>query len=221
MGVPPLRVLIADDEVLLSAGLARLLEDAGMEVVAQIPTADRIVPAVERLAPDVAIVDVQMPPGRADDGLRAAIAIRRAADIATNVLVLSNFLEERYPLELIGDDARGAGYLLKERVADVDSFVDAVRRVAAGGSALDPEVVRLMVGRHRRADPLAALTPREREVLELMAEGLSNQGVAGALGVSQAVVEKHATHLFQKLGADPAPDRNRRVTAVLTLLRAS
>lgn len=216
----PLRVLIADDEPLLSAGLARLLEQAGIAVVGEVRSADRIAPAVAQLAPDVAIVDVQMPPGGTDDGLRAAIAIRRS-QAPTAVLVLSNHLEERYPLELIGDDARGVGYLLKTSVADVGAFLDAVRRVAAGGAALDPEVVALMAGRRRPDDPLAALSPREREVLALMAEGRSNRGIAAALGVSEAVVEKHATHLFHKLGIAAEPDRNRRVTAVLALLRAT
>ncbi|HST39941.1 MAG TPA: response regulator transcription factor [Conexibacter sp.] len=213
-----LRVLIADDEVLLSAGLARLLEDAGMEVVAQVATADRILPEVAVHAPDIAICDVQMPPGRTDDGLRAAIAVRRAHP-GTAVLVLSNHLEERYPLDLIGDDAVGVGYLLKARIGDVGSFLDAVRRVAAGGSALDPEVVQLMVGRRRSDDPLRRLTPREREVLALMAEGLTNQGIAAALDVTPAAVEKHVTGLFQKLGLGAEPHQHRRVAAVLTLLR--
>lgn len=219
-GVTALRVLIADDEALLRAGLARLLEEAGMEVVAQVASADRIVPEVAAHAPDVAICDVQMPPGRSDDGLRAAIEVRRAHP-GTAVLVLSNFLEERYPLELIGDDASGVGYLLKTRVADVDAFLDAIRRVAAGGSALDPEVVQRMVGRRRHDDPLAGLTPRERDVLTLMAEGLSNHGIAATLAVKPAAVEKHVTGLFQKLGLNAEPHQHRRVTAVLTLLRAS
>jgi DNA-binding NarL/FixJ family response regulator len=213
-------VLIADDEVLLGAGLARLLQDAGMEVVAQVASADQIVPEVAAHTPDVAICDIQMPPGRTDDGLRAAIAIRRLHP-DTAVIVLSNFLEERYPLDLIGADAGGVGYLLKSRIADVEAFVAAVRRVAAGGSALDPDVVEQMVGRRRRDDPLARLTPREREVLALMAEGLSNPGIAAALGVTQAAVEKHITGLFQKLGLGAEPHQHRRVTAVLTLLRAS
>jgi DNA-binding NarL/FixJ family response regulator len=220
--VAALRVLIADDEVLLSAGVARLLEDAGMEVVAQVATADLILPAVAEHRPDVAIVDVQMPPERTDDGLRAAIAIRADPALDTAVLVLSNFLEERYPLDLIGDDAVGVGYLLKTRVADVEAFAEAVRRVAGGGSALDPEVVARMVGRRRPEDPLAALTPREREVLSLMAEGRSNRGIAAALGVTPPAVEKHVTSLFAKLGLGlgDEPHTHRRVTAVLTLLRA-
>jgi DNA-binding NarL/FixJ family response regulator len=214
------RVLIADDEVLLSAGIARLLEDAGMEIVAQVPTADRILAAVGEHGPDVAIVDVQMPPERTDDGLRAAIAIR-AEHPGIAVLVLSNFLEERYPLDLIGDDAEGVGYLLKSRVGDVGSFVESVRRVADGGSALDPQVVGRMVARRRRASPIDDLTPRERQVLALMAEGMSNHGIGDALFVTAAAVEKHVTSVFQKLGLVSEPLQHRRVMAVLTMLRAS
>ena len=218
MSAAPLRVLLADDEPLLRAGLARLLEEAGVEVVAQVGSADEIAAAAAARRPDVAVIDVQMPPGGADDGLRAAIALRRDQP-GTAVLVLSNFLEERYPLELIGDDASGVGYLLKTRVADAGALVAALRRVADGGSALDPEVVARMVGRRRPEDPLAALTPREREVLTLMAEGLSNQGIGAALGVSEAAVEKHVTRLFGKLGLSRTPERHRRVQAVLALLR--
>ena len=214
------RVLIADDEVLLSAGIARLLEDAGMDVVAQVPTADRILDAVASHGPDVAIVDVQMPPERTDDGLRAAISIR-AQYPGIAVLVLSNFLEERYPLDLIGDDAEGVGYLLKTRVGDVGSFVESVRRVAEGGSALDPQVVGRMVQRRRRANPIDDLTPREREVLALMAEGMSNHGIGDAMAVTAAAVEKHVTSLFAKLGLVSEPLQHRRVMAVLTMLRAS
>jgi len=212
--------LIADDEVLLSAGVARLLEDAGMEVVAQVSSADRILDEVLALRPDIAVVDVQMPPDRTDDGLRAAIEIRRSG-IGTAVLALSNFLEERYPLDLIDDDATGVGYLLKTRIGDVESFVEAVRRVAAGGSALDPEVVQRMVGRRRRDNPIDTLTPRERDVLSLMAEGKSNHGIAAALGITPAGVEKHVTGLFGKLGLVDEPFAHRRVLAVLTMLRAS
>lgn len=214
-----LRVLIADDEVLLRAGIARLLQDAGMEIVAEAGDAEEAVALTAEHAPDVAILDVQMPPDGQDDGLRAAIAIRRDHP-QTAVLVLSQFLEERYPLDLIGDDAEGVGYLLKTRVADVSSFVDAVRRVADGGSALDPEVVALMVGRRRRDDPLDELTPRERDVLALMAEGKSNHGIAQALTVTPAAVEKHITGLFAKLGLGDEPLQHRRVMAVLTLLRS-
>ena len=216
--MPALSVLIADDEVLLRAGIARLLEDAGMVVVAQTGNAREAVALVAEHRPDVAILDVQMPPDGTDDGVRAAIEIRREHP-ATAVLVLSQFLEERYPLELIADDAEGVGYLLKARVADVPSFVESVRRVAGGGSALDPDVVGLMVGRRRRDDPLDALTTREREVLVLMAEGLSNHGIALRLDVSPAAVEKHITNLFAKLGLRDEPLQHRRVAAVLTLLR--
>jgi DNA-binding NarL/FixJ family response regulator len=218
--VTQLRVLIADDEVLLSAGVARLLEDAGMEVVAQVASADQILDQVLALRPDIAVVDVQMPPDRTDDGLRAAIEIRRSG-IGTAVLALSNFLEERYPLDLIDDDATGVGYLLKTRIGDVESFVESVRRVAAGGSALDPEVVQRMVGRRRRDNPIDGLTPRERDVLSLMAEGKSNHGIAASLGITPAGVEKHVTGLFHKLGLVDEPFAHRRVMAVLTMLRAS
>jgi DNA-binding NarL/FixJ family response regulator len=218
--VAPLRVLIADDEVLLSAGVARLLEDAGMDVVAQVASADRILDKVVALRPDIAVVDVQMPPDRTDDGLRAAIEIRRLG-IGTAVIALSNFLEERYPLDLIDDDATGVGYLLKTRIGDVESFVESVRRVAAGGSALDPEVVQRMVGRRRRDNPIDGLTPRERDVLSLMAEGKSNHGIAASLGITPAGVEKHVTGLFHKLGLVDEPFAHRRVMAVLTMLRAS
>lgn len=218
--MPALRVLIADDEVLLRAGIARLLQDAGMQVVAQTGDADDAVRATAEHAPDVAILDVQMPPTLTDDGLRAAITIRREHP-GTAVLVLSQFLEERYPLDLIGDDAEGVGYLLKTRVADVGSFLDSVQRVAAGGSALDPDVVALMVGRRRRDNPIERLTAREREVLSLMAEGKSNHGIAQRLEVTPAAVEKHITNLFQKLALGDEPLQHRRVMAVLTLLRAS
>ena len=212
--------MIADDEVLLRAGVARLLEDAGMDVVAQVSSADGVEPAVAEHRPDVLIVDVQMPPESMDDGLRAAIEIRRLG-LGTAVLVLSNFLEERYPLDLIGDDATGVGYLLKTRVGDVDSFIESVRRVAGGGSALDPEVVQRMVRRRRVDNPIDTLTPREREVLALMAEGRSNHGIAAGLKVTPAAVEKHVTALFHKLGLTDEPYQHRRVMAVLTLLRAS
>ena len=211
-------MLIAEDQVLLRSGIARLLEDAGMEVVAQAGDAEDAMRKARAHRPDVAIVDVQMPPDETDDGLRAAIAMRAELP-QMGVLVLSQYLEERYALDLIGDDASGVGYLLKQRVTDVDSFVDAVSRVAAGGSALDPEVVARMVGRRRRVDPLEALTPREREVLALMAEGKSNRGIAQQLVVTSAAVEKHATAIFHKLGLGGEPTEHRRVLAVLALLR--
>ncbi len=218
--MPPLRVVIAEDQVLLRAGVARLLTDAGMEVVGEAGDAPDLLRKVAAHRPDVAIVDVQMPPDRTDDGLRAAIAIRRAHP-GTGVLVLSQFSDERYALDLIGDDATGVGYLLKDRVADLDAFADAVRRVAAGGSALDPEIVALMVGRRRKDDPLEALSPREHDVLALMAEGKSNQGIADALRVSLAAVEKHVTRIFTKLQLGHEPSEHRRVLAVLALLKAS
>jgi DNA-binding NarL/FixJ family response regulator len=218
--VAPLRVVIAEDQVLLRAGLARLLGDAGIETVGEAGDAPDLLRKVAAHRPDVAIVDVQMPPDHTDDGLRAAIEIRRThPDVG--VLVLSQFSDERYALDLIGDDATGVGYLLKDRVADLDTLADAVRRVAAGGSALDPEIVALMVGRHRKDDPLDALTPRERDVLALMAQGKSNPGIADALHVSLAAVEKHVTRIFTKLDLGHERGDHRRVLAVLTLLRAS
>jgi DNA-binding NarL/FixJ family response regulator len=218
--VPALRVLIADDEVLLRAGVARLLTDAGMDVVAELESADTLIDRVSELRPDVAIVDVQMGPGHTDEGLRGAIKVRQLG-LGTAVLVLTHFLEERYPLDLIGEDAAGVGYLLKTRIGDVDSFVESVRRVAAGGSALDPEVVQRMVGRRRRDSPIDRLTPRERQVIALMAEGRSNAGIAAGLDVTQAAVEKHVTAVFQKLSLGDEPYRHRRVMAVLALLRVS
>ncbi|HST40215.1 MAG TPA: response regulator transcription factor, partial [Conexibacter sp.] len=216
--MPPLRLLVADDNALLRKGLVRLLQDAGLDVVAEAGDAEELLRKVRAHAPDVAIVDVQMPPDGTDDGLRAAREIR-ATQPGTAVLVLSQFLEERYALDLIGDDASGVGYLLKDRVADVGALVDAIERVAAGGSALDPEVVARMVGRRRAADPLADLTPREREVLTLMAEGKSNRGIAELLGIGPAAVDKHATRVFDKLGLGDEPSEHRRVMAVLTRLR--
>jgi DNA-binding NarL/FixJ family response regulator len=210
--VPRVRVLIAEAQVVLRSGIARLLEDAGMDVVAQAGDAVDALRKARAHRPDVAIVDVQMPPDETDDGLRAAIQMR--AELPDmGVLVLSQYLEERYALDLIGDDAGGVGYLLKQRVTDVDAFV------AAGGSALDPEVVARMVGRRRRTDPLEALTPREREVLALMAEGKSNRGIAEELVVSPDTVEKHATAIFHKLRLGGEPTEHRRVLAVLALLR--
>jgi DNA-binding NarL/FixJ family response regulator len=218
--MPALRVLIADDEVLLRAGIARLLERAGMDVVAEAGDAVQALEAVIDHRPDVAICDVQMPPDGTDDGLRLAIAIRRDHP-QTAVVVLTQFVEEQYPLDLIGADAEGVGYLLKQRVADAESFVEAVKRVAAGGSALDPEVVGLMVGRRRRDNAVDGLSGREREVLTLMAQGMSNQGIANELDVTPAAIEKHVTSMFSKLGLGPEPLQHRRVMAVLTLLRAS
>jgi DNA-binding NarL/FixJ family response regulator len=220
MAAPPPRVLIADDHLLLRAGLARLLADAGMEVVAEAGDADDLMRKVAAHHPDVAIVDIQMPPDQTDDGLRAAMRIRREHP-ETGVLVLSQHADERYALDLIGDDASGVGYLLKDRVGDVDEFAGAVARVAHGGSALDPKIVSLMVGRRRTDDPLDNLSPRERDVLGLMAEGKSNAGIAAALRVTPAAVEKHVTRIFGKLQLGHEPSEHRRVLAVLTLLRAT
>jgi DNA-binding NarL/FixJ family response regulator len=216
----PIRVLIADDQLLLREGVARLLTEAGFKVVAQAADAPELIRKAEAHRPDVVVVDVQMPPDRTDDGLRAAIELRRRHP-RMGVLVLSQFLEERYALDLVGDSAEGVGYLLKDRVGDLATFADAVRRVAAGGSALDPEVVARMVGRRRKDDPLERLTSRERDVLAQMAQGRSNQGIADALGVSGATVEKHTTAIFHKLGIGHEPSEHRRVMAVLALLRAS
>jgi DNA-binding NarL/FixJ family response regulator len=220
MGPVPVRVLIADDEVLLRDGLARLLEDAGLEVVARAGDADDLLRKARAHKPDVAIVDVRMPPGRGEDGLLAAEELRRTMP-EMGVLLLSVHLSERYARVLLDQGRAGAGYLLKDRVADVDAFVAAVRRVAGGGTALDPEVVARLVGRRRSSDPLAALTDRERAVLELMAEGLSNRGIAERLSVSPAAIEKHVTQIFTKLGLVKAPAEHRRVRAVLTALQQS
>jgi DNA-binding NarL/FixJ family response regulator len=213
------RVVVADDSVLLREGIARLLQDAGFEVVGQVGDADDLVRKVSGHKPDIAVVDIRMPPGLTDDGLRAALEIRRRLP-ETGVLLLSQYVEEGYALELVADSAGGTGYLLKDRVADVEVFVDAVRRVGEGGSALDPEVVATLLGRRRRADPLAELTAREREVLGLMAEGRSNRAIAEQLVVTERAVEKHVTSIFGKLDLAPAREDHRRVLAVLTFLRA-
>ena len=213
-----LRIVIAEDDVLLREGIARLLEEAGFEVVAQAGDADDLLRKGLAHRPDVAVVDVQMPPHRQDDGLRAALELRRRQP-DVGILVLSQFYEEEYALELIGDRAEGVGYLLKERVGDVDAFVDAVGRVASGGSALDPEVVGRMLGRRRAHGPLDALSGREHAVLAAMAEGKSNKGIAEELVVTEAAVEKHVTGIFSKLQLGPTPTEHRRVLAVLTYLR--
>ena len=215
-----LRIVIGEDETLLREGLARLLESEGFEVVARAGDATDLLRKGRAHHPDVVIADVQMPPDGTDDGLRAAVALR-AEDEHVGVIVLSQHLEERYALELVGESAEGVGYLLKDRVSDIAAFSDAVQRVAAGGSALDPEVVARMVGRRRRASPLDELTSREREVLELMAQGKSNQGIADALFVTVAAVEKHVTGIFSKLGLGHEPSEHRRVLAVLAILRTS
>jgi DNA-binding NarL/FixJ family response regulator len=213
------RVVVAEDSVLFREGIVRLLGEAGVEVVAQAGDADDLLRKASAHKPDVAVVDIRMPPTGTDDGLRAALEIRRTLP-GTGVLVLSQYVEEGYALDLVGDGADGTGYLLKDRVADVERFVDAVRRVGAGGSVLDPEVVASLLDRRRRDDPLAALTGREREVLALMAEGRSNQAIADQLVVTERAVEKHVTSIFNKLGLAPAPEDHRRVLAVLAFLRA-
>ena len=214
-----MRVIVAEDSVLLREGIARLLSEHGFEVVGQAGDAEDLVRKVGAHKPDVAIVDIRMPPTNTDDGLRAALRIREEHP-QTGVLVLSAYVEETYALELVADSASGLGYLLKDRVADVDGFVDSVRRVGNGGSALDPEVVSRLVGRNRRDDPLAELTPREREVLELMAEGRTNAAIAERLVVTERAVEKHVTSIFGKLDLTPTAEDHRRVLAVLTFLRS-
>jgi DNA-binding NarL/FixJ family response regulator len=211
------RVIVADDSVLLREGIVRLLEEAGFDVVGQAGDGEELVRKAKAHKPDVAIIDIRMPPTHTDEGLRAARAIRDELP-ETGVLVLSQYLEEDYARELLGDDAAGVGYLLKDRVSDLDRFSDAIRRVAEGGSALDPDVVSQMLGRRRVKDPLEELTPREREVLGLMAEGRTNQAIAEALVISGRAVEKHVTGIFSKLDLPPAAEDHRRVLAVLAYL---
>ena len=213
------RVVVADDSVLLREGVVRLLEEQGFEVVGQSGDADELMRKVAAHEPDVAVVDIRMPPTNTDDGLRAAREIgRRHPD--TGVLVLSQYVDQSYALDLVADATGGVGYLVKDRVADVGRFADAVRRVAEGGSALDPQVLSRLVGRRRHGDPLTVLTAREREVLELVAEGRSNHAIAGQLVITERAVEKHVTRIFSKLGLEPAPGDHRRVLAVLTYLRS-
>jgi DNA-binding NarL/FixJ family response regulator len=213
------RVVIAEDSVLLRAGLTRLLTDAGEEVVAAVGDGDALLEVAERHQPDIAIVDVRMPPTHTDEGLRAALAIRqRWPNIA--ILVLSQYVEERYAAELLAGDAAKIGYLLKDRVADVSDFVAAVRQVGDGGTALDPEVVAQLLARSRRRDPIERLSPRERDVLGLMAEGRSNSDIARALVVSDGAVEKHVTNIFTKLDLPATEQGHRRVLAVLRWLEA-
>jgi DNA-binding NarL/FixJ family response regulator len=216
----PLRVVIGEDDVLLREGTVRLLIEAGFEVAAQAGDAEDMLRKALAHGPDVVVADVHMPPGHGDDGLVAALELRRRRP-EIGVLVLSQFYEERYALDLIGDRPEGGGYLLKERVGDVEAFIGAVARVAAGGSALDPEIVGRMLGRRRTVDPLAPLSPRERQVLAAMAEGKSNQGIAEDLVVTEAAVEKHITRIFSKLDLGPTPMEHRRVLAVLTYLRSA
>jgi DNA-binding NarL/FixJ family response regulator len=211
------RVVVAEDTVLLREGIVRLLTEAGLEVVAQAGDADDLLRKARAHKPDVAVIDIRMPPGNADDGLQAAKVIRAELP-KTGVLVLSQYADEHYAMQLLADGADRVGYLLKDRVGDVDAFVDAVRRVASGGSALDPEVVARMVGR-RRDDPLESLTAREREVLELMAQGLSNKAICDRLFLSERAVERHITGVLSKLGIPATGQEHRRVLAVLAYLR--
>ena len=211
-----MRVVIAEDQALLRTGLVRLLHDAGFDVVAEAADAPDLVRKVAGHRPDLVITDVRMPPGHTDDGLRAARDIRQRFP-GTAVVVLSQYVMERAAVDLVGQDAGGVGYLLKDRVADLDTFIDALNRVANGGSALDPDVVSRMVGR-RDTDALDHLTPREREVLSLMAEGRSNRGIAETLVITEDAVEKHVNNLLRKLDITGAPTDHRRVMAVLTFL---
>ena len=213
-----MRIVIADDSMLIREGIGMLLSDAGFEVVATAPDAEGLMRAVARHEPDVAIVDVRMPPTHTDEGIRAAREIR-ARHPGTGVLVLSQHVEEAYAMDLLAESAEGLGYLLKDRVTDVDRLADAIRRVGEGGSALDPEVVARLVGRRRERDPLEELTPREREVLGLMAEGRSNVGIADELVVTERAVEKHVGNIMAKLGIRPAEADHRRVLVVLAYLR--
>jgi len=213
------RVAIAEDSVLLRAGLARLLDDAGFDVVAQCGDADDLLLKVRSYSPDVAIVDIRLPPTHNDEGLRAALEIR-AKHPSVGVLVLSQYVELGLALKLLADSAEGVGYLLKDRISDVNDFVAALRRVADGGSALDPIIVSTLVSRQRPDDPLARLTPREREVLELMASGSSNQGIADELVITVRAVEKYVSSIFGKLGLPSTGSESRRVLAVLTFLRS-
>ena len=213
-----MRVVIADDSVLLREGVVRILAEAGFEVVGQAGNADELMLKVRSYSPDVAVVDIRMPPTHTDEGLKAAQEIRENHP-GVGVLVLSQYIEPAYAMELLAESAEGVGYLLKDRVSDVHEFADAVRRVADGGSALDPAIVSQLVGRRRGDDPLGELTSREREVLGLMAEGRSNQGIAQRLVVTERAVEKHVTSIFSKLKLPAATADHRRVLAVLAYLR--
>ena len=217
---PPeqIRVVVGEDQSFVREGIMHVLQDSGFDVVGTTDNADELVRMADAYGPDVVIADIQMPPDHSDDGLRAALAIR-AAHPGTGVLVLSQFLEDRYAFELVADGAQGVGYLLKEKVGDMGMFADAVRRIADGGSVLDPDVVARLVGRKRKASPLDDLTPRERQVLALIAEGRSNAGIAHDLVVSVAAIERHVTGIFDKLSLHQSPEAHRRVLAVLTYLR--
>ncbi len=214
-----IRVLVGEDQPIVREGIVRVLEDSGLEVVGTAADARDLVRKARAHRPDVVITDIQMPPDHTDDGLRAALEIR-AAEPGVGVLVLSQFLEDRYAFDLVADGAQGVGYLLKEKVGDLHVFTDAVRRVADGGSALDPDVVARLVGRRRRSSLLDSLTKRESEVLALIAEGFSNAGVAQKLVITVAAVERHVTSIFDKLGLHRSPDQHRRVLAVLNYLQS-
>ena len=219
---PPrqIRVVVGEDQPIVREGIVHVLQDSGFEVVGTAENARDLVRITGAQRPDVVVTDIQMPPDNTDDGLRAALEIRATVP-SVGVLVLSQFLEDRYAMDLVADSAEGVGYLLKENISDLSMFTEAVRRVASGGSALDPNVVARLVGRKRKAGPLDNLTPRERDVLALVAEGRSNAGVAQELAVSVAAVERHVTGIFDKLGLHQSPEQHRRVLAVLKYLRAS
>jgi DNA-binding NarL/FixJ family response regulator len=214
-----IRVIVGEDQAFVREGIVHVLTDGGFDVVGTAADARDLVQMARVYAPDVVVADIQMPPAHADDGLQAALAIR-AAQPGVGVLVLSQFLEDSYVFDLVADGAQGVGYMLKEKVGNLEMFTDAVRRVADGGSALDPDVVARLVGRKQKASPIDSLTPREREVLTLIAEGRSNGGIAHELVVSVAAVERHVTSIFDKFGLHQSPDQHRRVLAVLKYLRA-
>ena len=213
-----LRIVLADDSTLVRQGVARLLVDAGFEVVSQVGDADALLQVTRELRPDVVIVDIRMPPTHTDEGLRAAQAIRTEHGTAVGILVLSQHVEPSFALRLMSDGAGGVGYLLKDRVADIDDLADAIRRIARGGSVIDPSVVSVLVGRRSRV-PLDDLTERERAVLALMAEGRSNQAIGDQLGMARKTVEAHIANIFSKLELEPTADDHRRVLAVLAHLR--
>jgi DNA-binding NarL/FixJ family response regulator len=214
-----LRLVLADDSLLLREGIARLLVEAGFDVVAQAGNAQQLLGAIREHHPDVAIIDIRMPPTHMDEGLKAAEAIRAEHGTSVGILVLSQYVETTFALRLVADGTGGVGYLLKDRVDDLDDFADAIRRIAKGGSVIDPEVVAQLVGRRRAKVPLDDLTEREREVLGLMAEGRSNQAICDRLFLAPKTVEAHIANIFSKLELLPAPDDHRRVLAVLALLR--
>ena len=218
---PPrqIRVIVGEDQAFVREGIVHVLTDGGFDVVGTTADARDLVRMAEAYGPDVVVADIQMPPAHADDGLQAALAIR-AAQPGVGVLVLSQFLEDSYIFDLVADGAQGVGYMLKEKVGNLEMFTDAVRRVADGGSALDPDVVARLVGRKQKASPVDSLTPREREVLTLIAEGRSNGGIAHELVVTVAAVERHVTSIFDKFGLHQSPDQHRRVLAVLKYLKA-